>query len=230
MWASALTLAGLMVVASAMSVVASDHKSGHGRGGAVSQQRVQDREERDQDKEERGKDREERENKRDDDKDEKHGKRSDADRGRSNRNAESKEAVVTSPTTVTPPGTVTPPAEPEDKDKDKDEDKKVEDRCVVGHVAGRSGKGQLRGGGVHLVIQADEDGALDRDLLVAAAGVLADRVCDDEDLTDAEFQAAVDAVDALAGLSVTHANAYQSDDEDDDHEDDDEEDEDEDDD
>jgi len=79
--------------------------------------------------------------------------------------------------------------------------------CVQVHVAGRSGKIQVRGGGVHLVVEAEE--ATDRDAqdLQALADKVAGVACGTAAAAKEEADA-VDAVDAFEGLDVVHQNTY----------------------
>ena len=79
--------------------------------------------------------------------------------------------------------------------------------CVEVHVAGRSGKIQVRGGGVHLIVEAEE--ATDREAsdLQALADKVAASTCGNAAPAKEEADA-VAAADALQGLEVIHENTY----------------------
>src|SRR5215204_1299905 len=79
--------------------------------------------------------------------------------------------------------------------------------CVRVHVAGRSGKIQVRGGGVHLVIQAEQDSDREAGDLQALAEKVAAATCGNAAAAQEEADA-VAAADALQGVEVVHENTY----------------------
>jgi hypothetical protein len=89
----------------------------------------------------------------------------------------------------------------------KDKADRVTRDCVRVHAAGRSGKIQVRGGGVHLVVQAEHVTDRETNDLTALAEKVAGAVCGDA-AADKEEADATAAADALQGLEVVHHNAY----------------------
>jgi hypothetical protein len=84
---------------------------------------------------------------------------------------------------------------------------RVSKNCVEVHVAGRSGKIQVRGGGVHLIVEAEEVTDRESSDLEMLADKVAAVTCGNA-AADKEEADAVAAADALKGLEVVHENTY----------------------
>ena len=79
--------------------------------------------------------------------------------------------------------------------------------CVQVHVAGHNGKIQVRGGGVHLVVEADEASDREANDLQTLADKVAAAACG----SGAAAKEAADAsaaADAVQGVEVLHQNTY----------------------
>ena len=85
------------------------------------------------------------------------------------------------------------------------------DECVRVHVAGRSGRIQIIGGGVHLVVLAENEDDRETNDLNALADKVANAVCGDAAASKEETDA-VSAADNLQGIEVVHSNTYGGDD------------------
>jgi len=92
-----------------------------------------------------------------------------------------------------------------DNSQDVAKTDRVSKDCVQVHAAGRGGKIQVRGGGVHLVVEAEEASDREASDLQALAVTIANKVCGNAAAEEAD---AVTAADALQGAEVLHHNTY----------------------
>ena len=97
-----------------------------------------------------------------------------------------------------------------DKAQDKDDRAgrvTTSDQCVRVRAAGSSGRIQVVGGGVHLVVLAENAADRETSDLQALAAKVAAAVCGDGTASKEEADA-VSAADSLPGLDVLHSNTY----------------------
>jgi hypothetical protein len=85
------------------------------------------------------------------------------------------------------------------------------DQCVRVHAAGLSGRIQVTGGGVHLIVLAENADDREAKDLDALADKVAAAVCGDLAASREEADA-VSAADKLQGLDVLHSNTFGADD------------------